>query len=82
MQTVSVILAVLDILICVALIILIIAQEGQDRGMGALTGGSSMDTFYSKNSGQSKEKNQRKMTLILSVAFIVVTIALYAIISL
>ena len=49
MGVVSVILAVVDVLVCIALVILIIAQEGQDRGMGAIGGGSPMDTFFNKN---------------------------------
>ncbi|MGI6545066.1 MAG: preprotein translocase subunit SecG [Fastidiosipilaceae bacterium] len=81
MGVVSVILAVVDVLVCIALVILIIAQEGQDRGMGAIGGGSPMDTFFNKNTGRTKEQAQRKSTLLLSVVFVVVSIILYVLIS-
>jgi preprotein translocase subunit SecG len=81
MGVVSIILAVVDIIICIALILLIIAQEGHDGGMGALGGSSPMDTFYSRNTGRTKEQAQRKSTLILTFLFVVVTIVLYLLIS-
>ena len=51
-------IAVVDILICIAIIALVVVQEGHDRGLGAL-GGSTMDTFLA-NSGRSKRKRNRK----------------------
>ncbi|MGI6077601.1 MAG: preprotein translocase subunit SecG [Fastidiosipilaceae bacterium] len=80
MIVVSTILAVVDILICIAIIALVVVQEGHDRGLGAL-GGSTMDTFFSKHSGRSKEEKQKKLTLILTIAFVIVTVVLYALIS-
>ncbi|HHX37838.1 MAG TPA: preprotein translocase subunit SecG [Clostridiaceae bacterium] len=80
MYVVSIILAVIDILICIAIIALVIAQEGHDRGLGAL-GGANMETFFSKHSGRSKEEAQKRMTLILTIAFVIVTVVLYALIA-
>lgn len=80
MTVLSIILAVVDILICLAIIMLVVAQEGHDRGMGAIMGGST-DTFYNRNASRGKDKMMKKMTLILSIAFVVITIALYSMVA-
>lgn len=80
MLALSIILAVVDIMVCLLLIFLVIIQEGQDRGMGALTG-ATMDTFYSKQGGRTRERVQKRATFILSIVFVVLTIVLYALVS-
>lgn len=81
MYTLGIILAVIDIIICGILILLVVMQEGQDSGMGALTG-ATMDTFYSKQGGvRTKDKLLKRLTLILTIIFVLLTIVLYAITS-
>ena len=80
MHILAIILAVLDILVCLALVLLVVAQEGTDRGMGALMGAPS-DTFYSKNANRSKDKRLKRYTFLLALIFVILTIVLYAIVS-
>ena len=42
-------LVVVYALICVALIAIVLKQEGKNAGLGSLAGGSTSDTYWSKN---------------------------------
>lgn len=74
METLKMILTFIFIVICVALIILILAQEAKSTGLGALAGSS--ETYWSKNKGRSAEGLKKKATTILVVAFILLAIVL------
>ena len=75
MVTLKVILTVLFLLVCVALIVIVLFQEGKSAGLtSALSGGG--ETFWSKNKGRSAEGKLEKFTKILGVAFFVLAIAL------
>lgn len=64
-------------LIGLALIILIIMQQGQDRNaLGALSGGSS-ETFYAKNAGKSAEAKKKRWTKILAIIFVAMNAAYF-----
>ncbi len=43
------------ILICIVIIGLVLCQEAKDNGLGSLAGGTSADTYWSKNKGRSRE---------------------------
>ncbi|HHV42499.1 MAG TPA: preprotein translocase subunit SecG [Clostridiaceae bacterium] len=75
MNTFTIILAVLDVLICIVLIALVIMQEGDSQGLGAISGGS--DTFYGKAKGRSKEVMLKKITTGVAILFAVLTVVLY-----
>lgn len=69
------ILSILDILICIFIVVLVLFQDSNDRGMGTLAGGSN-DSFYSSNMGRTKDVLMRKLTIILSICFVVLTIVI------
>lgn len=48
-------LTIIFILICVVIIGLVLCQEAKDNGLGSLAGGTSADTYWSKNKGRSRE---------------------------
>lgn len=76
METLRYILIAVYAVVCVALIILVMMQSKEDAGAsGAVVGGSS-NSFYEKNKGRTKEGKLKRNTIILGVAFIVLTIAL------
>ncbi len=57
------------------MIIAICLQEGKSAGLsGSISGGS--DTYWSKNKGRSKEGKLEKITIIVTVVFLVVAILL------
>ena len=76
MQIVKIILIVVDLIICLALTILAMVQSKDDAGLSSTITGSSTNNFFEKNKGRTKEGMQKKWTIILGIAFVIVTIAL------
>lgn len=76
MQIVKGILTGIYLIICVVLVILVMSQSKEDAGMSATITGSSSNNFFEQNKGRTKEGKQKKWTIILAVAFVVVGIAL------
>ena len=62
-------------IICVALVVLVLAQEGKSQGLGAIQG-TVENTYWSKNKGRSREGILKKVTIGLSVLFIVFGVVL------
>lgn len=76
MQIVKIILIVVDLIICLALTILAMVQSKDDAGLSSTITGSSTNNFFEKNKGRTKEGKQKRWTIILGIAFVIVTIAL------
>ena len=76
MQVVKIILVVVDLIICVALTILAMMQSKDDAGLSSTITGSSTNNFFEKNKGRTREGMLKRWTIILGVAFVLVTIAL------
>ena len=75
MSVLGYVFGVLFIIVCVALVILVLAQEGKNQGLGAIQG-TVENTYWSKNKGRSREGVLKKITIALSVLFIVFAIVL------
>ena len=71
---VRVLLTVLFILICIALTVLVLAQEGKDAGLGSIGGLS--ESYWGKNKSRSMEGNLVRFTRFLAIGFIVLAIVL------
>ena len=69
------VVGVIFILVCVALIVLVLSQEGKNQGLGAIQG-TVENTYWGKNRGRSREGVLKKATVALSVLFIVLSIVL------
>ncbi len=67
-------LTIIFILICIALTVIVLAQEGKDAGLGSIGGLS--ESYWGKNKSRSLEGNLVKITKLLAVGFIVVAIIL------
>lgn len=77
MVVVKVILTILFLLVCVAMVAVVMLQEGKSGGLGsALTGAAAEGTFWSKNKDRSLEGKLPKITKWLAVAFFVFAIVL------
>ena len=76
MQIIKGILTGLYLIICLVLIILVMSQSKEDAGMSATVTGASANNFFEQNKGRTKEGKQKRWTIILAVAFVVVGIAL------
>ncbi len=75
MHVLIVILAVLDIIVCVGLVTLVALQEGDEAGLGSLAG--NFETFMDKSNGGSFEEKLQKLTTVLAISFAVLSIILY-----
>ena len=75
MQVVKIILVVVDLIICLALTVIAMMQSKDDAGMSATITGSSTNNFFEKNKGRTREGMLKRWTIILGVAFVIVTIA-------
>lgn len=74
MEVLRVILTVVFIIVCIALIAIVLLQEGKSAGLGAIAGGA--ETYWGKNKGRSMEGALVKITKWLVVAFIVIAMVL------
>lgn len=79
MQIIAIILAVLDILVCIALVLLVVFQEGNDKGLGVIGGGA--DTFFGKEKGRTLDSKLKRFTSVLAIAFVLLTLSLFLILS-
>ena len=67
---------VLYIIICIAIVVVVLMQEGKNSGLGAVSGAA--DTYWSKNKGRSTEGKMVKITTILGALFIILSLVLCA----
>ena len=67
-------LTIIFILICIALTVLVLAQEGKDAGLGSI--GGLGETYWGKNKARSMEGKLVKFTKILAVGFILIAVIL------
>ena len=74
MSTLKMIATVAYIIICIALVIVVLMQEGKTSGLGALSGAA--DSYWSKNKGSSQEGMLVKITRVLAVLFVVLSVVL------
>ncbi len=75
METVAIIIAIIDILISVGLVILVVFQEGNSKGLGVIGGGA--ETFFGKSKGRSIDVILKKLTTVAAGIFAILTIILY-----
>ena len=76
MEVAKWILIVIYLIVALALVILTLIQSKDDAGLSSTITGSSTNNFFEKNKGRTKEGKQKRWTVILSIVFAVLTIAL------
>ena len=74
MEIVRIILTVVFIIVCLALIGIVLLQEGKSAGLGAIAGAA--ESYWGKNKGRSMEGTLVKATKYLVIAFIVIAAVL------
>ncbi|MBQ1948007.1 MAG: preprotein translocase subunit SecG [Clostridia bacterium] len=67
-------LGILLLLIAVVLIVVVLMQEGNSRGLGAISGGA--DTFFGKQKGKSMAGMLVKATVVLAILFVILCFCL------
>ena len=73
MGVIRAILMVLFVLVCIALTVVVLMQEGKSNGLGATAGGNS---FWEQNKSRSAEGKIVLATKILAITFIVLALVL------
>lgn len=76
MSALDIVLSILDILLGLTMVVLFLVQEGNDQGMGAITGASN-DSYYSKAKGQTLEERLKQATKVVAVLFAFMSVVLY-----
>ena len=76
MEIVRTILTVIYFIIALAVIILALIQTKEDSGISQTITGSSTNNFYEKNKGRTKEGKQKRLMVISSIVFAILTVVL------
>ena len=74
MGALRIVSTVIYIIICIALVILVLMQEGKTAGLGAVSGAA--ESYWGKNKGRSMEGKLVKITTGLAVGFMLIAIIL------
>ncbi len=68
-------LTILYVIDCLALIVIVLLQEGKSAGLSGSISGAA-ETYWGKNKGRSVEGKLEKATVVLAVMFIVLSLIL------
>lgn len=74
MEIVKIIITIVFIIVCIALAALVLMQEGKSAGLGSIAGVA--ETYWGKNKGRSMEGMLIKLTTILAILFMVLSVVL------
>ena len=74
MAVVKIIIQIIFILLCIALTVLVLMQEGKSAGLGAISGMA--ETYWGKNKGRSMEGGLVKATTVMGILFFVLAVVL------
>ena len=77
MSGLEIFFGVVLLLFSIAIVVIILLQEGQQKNLGAITGGA--DTFLSKNKARSIDAFLSRWTKVIAVGFFVMVIAINAV---
>lgn len=68
------ILIIVFVLICIALSVIVLLQEGKSAGLGSISGMA--DSYWGKNRGRSIEGNLEKFTKFAAAALLLLALVL------
>ncbi len=75
METLNLIISIVQVILAVAVILLVLLQQGKRAGLsGAISGGA--ETFFGKNKASSMDALLSRLTIILSILLVISTFAL------
>ena len=76
MQILKYILIVVDIILALAVVVLVMLQRNDDKGMSGTITGAAANNYLDKNKGRTREGKLKRMTILFGIAFAIITIAL------
>ena len=74
MNILRIVLTVIFVIDCIGLTVVVLMQEGKQKGLGAISGMA--DTYWGQNKGRSMEGALVKITKALAIGFVVLAIVL------
>lgn len=75
MDTLHIVLSVIEVLACLFLIVTILLQSGSSQGLsGAIAGGA--ETFFGSNKARGMQAVLSKLTTAVAILFVVLAVAL------
>ncbi len=77
MTAIQVIFGIILIIFSIAIVFVVILQQGNQQNVGAISGGA--DTFFSKNKARSIDAFLAKWTKIIAIGFFVLVIVINSI---
>lgn len=66
------------LIFCLAIIIVVLLQEGHEQSLGTITGGA--DTFFAKNKARSIDAFLARWTKVIAIVFFLLDIAMNVIV--
>ena len=72
MNALEIVLGIVLMLFAIAIIIVVLLQEGSQKNLGGVTGGA--DTFLSKNKARSVDAFLSRWTKVIAIGFFVLVI--------
>ena len=76
----TLVIGIILLVLAASLVALVLMQQGKDKKLsGAIAGGS--DTFYGKSKAASKDKILSTATMIVSIVFVVLVVAMYVLVQ-
>ena len=70
----KIILTIVFVLICIALTVIVLLQEGKSQGLGAI--GGMADSYWGKNKGRSMEGTLEKFAKFAAIAVLLLALVL------
>ena len=70
----KIILPIVFVLICIALTVIVLLQEGKSQGLGAI--GGMAESYWGKNKGRSMEGTLEKFTKFAAIAVLLLALVL------
>ena len=78
MSALTIVLTVIQVLCGIALTVIVLFQSGKSAGLsGAIAGGA--ETFFGKEKGKAIDKKLSKITAIVAIVFVVITLVAFII---
>ena len=74
MEALRMVINVIFLIVCIALTVLVLMQEGKSAGLGSISGAA--ETYWGKNKGRSMEGMLVKITKVFAVLFMLLAVIL------
>lgn len=75
MSVIEIVAGSVLILVSLIIVLIVLSQESKDQGLTSAIGGGYNDSFYGKNTGNTKDAKLNRLMKVSSVLLFIVTLA-------